>query len=90
MTFTMNQNTSPNYEEIIEEYRKILKRYNEEPTDDEIILKFRKLDSEERAILTLYIACDFKITLLARLLHTNTLFAKKLITNIQNKIKEME
>ena len=90
MTFTMSKNSTLNYEVIIDEYRKILKQYNEEPTDEEIILKFRKLNAEERAILALYIACDYKITMLARLLHTNTMFSKKLIINIQDKIKQME
>lgn len=86
----MNKSSQLNYEEIIAEYRLILKQYNEEPTDDEIILKFRKLNSEEKAILALYIACEYKITTLARLLHTNTMFSKKLIINIQDKIKQME
>lgn len=86
----MNRKSNLNYEVIIDDYRKILKQYNEEPTDEEIILKYRKLNSEERSILALYIACEYKITFLARMLHTNTLFAKKIITNIQNKIKQME
>lgn len=89
-TLDMSKSSTLNYEVIIDDYRDILKQYNEEPTDDEIILKFRKLNTEEKAILALYIACEYRITILARLLHTNTVFAKKLITNIQDKIKQME
>lgn len=79
----------PNEEAIVKEYRQILKEYSEGNTEDELILKYRKLNSEERAVLALYIACDYKITILARLLLTNTMYTKKMIVNIQNKIKEM-
>lgn len=73
-------------EAALEEYRELLKDY-EQPSDNELVLKMQSLLPTEKAILCLYIACDCKINYLARLLHTSNAYGKKLITEIQNKIK---
>ena len=83
----MNKNSQRFDEEAaLEEYRQLIKEY-EKPTDDELVLRMQQLSSTEKAILCLYIACEYRINYFSRLLHTNNAYGKKLITEIQNKMK---
>ena len=74
---------------IIEEYRDLIKEY-EQPTDDEFVLKLQKLDITSRNLMILFIASEYKYGITARVLGTNIAYCKKLIENIRNKIIEME
>lgn len=88
----MNKNktsTKVNIEDVIEDYRDLIKEY-EQPTDDELVLKLQKLDSASRNIMILYIASGYKYGITARALCTNIAYCKRLIENIRNKIIEME
>lgn len=73
---------------ILDEYHDLIREFETLITDDELCLKFKKLNITERNILLLYIACNYKIGILARLLHTNSKYAKKLVNDIQIKMKE--
>lgn len=85
----MNKNSRQFDEEAtLHEYRQLIKEYSR-PTDDELILKLQSLPLTERNMLCLYIACEYRINYFARLLHTNNAYAKRLINEIQNKIKEL-
>lgn len=72
---------------ILDEYKRLIKEYSM-PTDDELVLRLNRLSNNERNIIILYIASDYKIGILARLLSTNSKYAKKLVEEIQNKLKQ--
>ena len=81
--------TKVNIEDVIEEYRELIKEY-EQPTDDELVLKLQKLDSASRNIMILYIASGYKYGITARALCTNILFCKRTIEQIRQKILNTE
>lgn len=81
--------TKVNIEDVIEEYRELIKEY-EQPTDDELILKLQKLDSASRNIMILYIASGYKYGITARALCTNISFCKRTIEQIRQKILNIE
>lgn len=88
----MNKNktsTKVNIEDVIEDYRELIKEY-EQPTDDELILKLQKIDSASRNIMILYIASGYKYGITARALCTNIAYCKKMIEEIRQKIIETE
>lgn len=84
----MNKNktsTKVNIEDVIEDYRELIKEY-EQPTDDELILKLQKIDTASRNIMILYIASGYKYGITARALCTNIAYCKKMIEEIRQKI----
>lgn len=81
--------TKVNIEDVIEEYRELIKEY-EQPTDDELVLKLQKLDSASRNIMILYIASGYKYGITARALCTNISFCKRTIEQIRQKILNTE
>lgn len=81
--------TKVNIEDVIEEYRELIKDY-EQPSDDELILKLQRLDPTSRNIMILYIASGYKYGITARALCTNISFCKKTIEQIRQKLIEME
>lgn len=76
-------------DDIIEDYRELIKQYSL-PTDDELVRKLQKLSTTERDLMILYVACDCRAGIFARVLGTNIKYGKNLIENIRTKIINME
>lgn len=78
-----------NIDEIILDYRDLIKEYSL-PTDDELVRKLQRLNPTERDLMILYIACDCKTGVMSRVLGTNIKYGKNLIEGIRQKIINME
>lgn len=76
-------------DDIIDDYRSLIKEYSL-PTDDELVRKLQRLNTTERDLMILYIACDCRSGIFARVLGTNIKYGKNLIENIRTKIINME
>lgn len=76
-------------DDIIEDYRSLIKEYSL-PTDDELVRKLQRLSTTERDLMILYVACDCRTGIFARVLGTNIKYGKNLIENIRTKIINME
>lgn len=80
-----------NIDEIVQDYRELLysielDMMEDEPSISTIILA--NLTTEERALLTLYSACDCRLYIFSKVLNTNLSTANNIIKKIQNKINE--
>jgi hypothetical protein len=76
-------------DDIIADYRDLIKEYSL-PTDDELVRKLQRLNTTERDLMILYVACDRRAGIFARILGTNIKYGKNLIENIRTKIINME
>ena len=77
-----------NREDLIEYYHELLNYYSQ-PNDDEFVNKLQLLNTTDRAIFVLFIACDYRYGILSRMLCTNIRYGKQLIENIKNKLLEI-
>lgn len=80
-----------NIDEIVQDYRELLysielDMMEDEPSISTIVLA--NLTTEERALLTLYSACDCRLYIFSKVLNTNLSTANNIIKKIQNKINE--
>lgn len=76
-------------EDVIEEYRSLVKEYSL-PTDDELTRKLQRLQPTDRNLIILFIASEYKYGIFARVLGTNIKYGKSLIEGIRQKIIDME
>lgn len=74
-------------ENIIEDYHELLQYYNQ-PNDDDLVEKLQELSPTDKSIFVLYIACECRYGILARMLCTNIKYAKNLIENIKIKLNQ--
>ena len=86
---TKNKQNKLTPEDVIEDYRTLIKEYSQ-PTDDELVIKLQKLTPTDRNLMILFIAAEMKYGIFARVLGTNIKYGKSLIENIRNKIINME
>jgi hypothetical protein len=84
-----NITSKTNIEDVIEDYRELIKEYAS-PTDDELVKRLQSLPSSDRNLMILFIASEYRYGIFARILGTNIKYGKNLIENIRTKIINME
>lgn len=80
-----------NIDEIVQDYRELLTAIEHDMMEDEpsvATIQLSMLTTEERALLTLYSACDCKLYIFSKVLNTNLSTANNIIKKIQNKIND--
>ncbi len=80
-----------NIDEIVQDYRELLAAIEHDMMEDEpsvATIQLSMLTTEERALLTLYSACDCKLYIFSKVLNTNLSTANNIIKKIQNKIND--